>query len=132
LTAKNRANVEQRKVVARHPSDEYSLRLVSDRGKAEESDAVAGNVFKDVNRGRPVILEIWERNAPEGSAGGSLARNHYNAVAVPDGQGAKDDRVHYAEDSGVDSNSQPEGDDRCERERAVCAKHSPTVANVLQ
>jgi len=38
--SKNRANVERRKVVARNLGDEDAFGLASDRGKAEESDAV--------------------------------------------------------------------------------------------
>ena len=130
--AKNRANVEQRKVVARHPCDEYALRLASDSRKTEESDAVAGNILEDVNRGGAVVLEIRERNAPQSSAGGLLACDHNEPVAVPDRQGPEDDRVHDTEHSGIDSDAQGKRDDGRECKRAVPAKHSPAVANVLQ
>ncbi len=117
--SKSRPNVEQREVVARHPRREDACRFATGRGKAEEPDTVTSDVLEHVDRGRAVILEIGERNTAEGPAGGLPARDHDETVPVPDRQGPQDDGVHHAENSGVDANAQPEGDDRREGEAGV-------------
>ena len=104
--SKSRANVEQPKIVARNPGDEDALGLATDWGKAEESDTVTSDVLEDVRGATAIVLKIVERNAAEGSAGGLLACDHDEPVAIAHRQGSQDDGVDHAENSGVYSDTQ--------------------------
>ena len=130
--AKSRAYVKQLKVVARHPSDEDALGLASDWGKAKESDTVTSNVLKEVYRRTAIVLDVFERNAAEGLAGGSLACDHDEPVAIPHRQGSEHDSVHDAEHSGVHSDTKCERERRRERETRRSVQHPQAVTNVLQ
>ena len=130
--SQSRPDVEQPKIVARSPGDEDALGLTADRGKAEEPDTVTGDVLEDVRGATAIVLKIVERNAAEGSAGGLVACDHDEPVAIPYRQGSQDDGVHHAEHSGVDPDTQAERDNRREREARRSAQHPQAVPDVLQ
>ena len=78
-----------------------------------------------------IVLEISERNAAERSAGGSLAGDHDEPVAILDRQGSQENCVHYAENRGVHANAQSERDDRRQYETWRFVQHPQAVPDVL-
>ena len=84
----SRANIEQRKIVARHPGDENALRRTSDLRQTQESDTVPSDVLEEVQGGTAIVLEIFERDATKGSAGGWLTGDHDDPVGIPHRQGS--------------------------------------------
>jgi hypothetical protein len=55
----------------------------SGRGKTEESDTVTSDVLEQVHGATAIVLEIFERNAAEGSIGSSLACDYNEPVGIP-------------------------------------------------